>query len=216
MPLSPIIAGHLLEVKVYTYFAGQLGVNVIHMKINTATMAPTPADIVGQVEADWNGSWKSWMNVDARWKGVGIRDLTVDPLEVESFSGAQEGPGTAGDPLPGQLAGLITKRTAIAGPKGRGRMYLPFPGQDNLGAVGAVSVGALAVMAALVSDIKGPETETAGGFAINWTLVLRTPKVGGDPYSSTPLTFIGPESHFATQRRRGAFGTLNQLPGPLQ
>lgn len=217
MPLSPVVAGHLLEVKVYTVFRNQLGINVVHMKVNTVTAGMVLTDIVDQIAVDWNGSWKAWLNDEAEWRGIGIRDLTVAPLEVEVFSTTTlAGGGTSGAPLPGQLCGLITKRTAIAGPKGRGRMYLPFPGADMLTGDVIDPVGGLAVMDTLIADIKGPEAETAGGFSMNWSLVLRTPTVGGDPFSSTPLISITSESGVATQRRRGAFGRLNQVPGPLQ
>lgn len=215
MPLSPVVAGHLLEVKVYTYFRSQLGLNVIHMKVNTVTAGMILTDIVQQIEADWNGSWKAWMNDEAEWKGIGIRDLTHNPLEVEVFSGAQAGPGTGGDPLPGQLCGLITKRTAVAGPKGRGRMYVPFPGSDMMLGGAVDPVGGVAVLDALIADIRGPETETAGGFSMNWNVVLRTPTIGGDPFSSTPLITMVAEAEFASQRRRGNYGTKNQLPAEL-
>jgi len=216
MPLTPIVAGHLLEVKVYTSFRQQLGLNVVHMKVNSATIGITTQDIVAQVEADWNGSWKTMLNGEAEWRGVGIRDLTVSPLEVEVFSGAQRDFGTAGNPLPGQLTFLVTKRTAIAGAKGRGRMYVPFPGTVHLDDItGGVNAAGISALNTLISDIKGPETETSGGLSLNWTLVLRTPVVGGDPFSSTPLLSITPEAFFASQRRRGAYGTLNQMPGPL-
>jgi hypothetical protein len=217
MPLSPIVAGHLLEVKVYTSFRNQLGLNVVHMHVNSCSIGATTQDIVAQVEADWNGSWKALLNSEAEWRGIGIRDLTVSPLEVEVFSGLQRDFGGAGAPLPGQLCYLITKRTAIAGAKGRGRMYVPFPGTAFLADITAgVHATGITALTTLINDIKGPEAETAGGITVNWTLVLRTPVIGSDPFSSTPLLSITPEGFFASQRRRGAYGTLNQMPGPLQ
>lgn len=214
MPLSTIVAGHILECIVYTSYRGQVAQNVFHYKVNSAGGSPTTDDIVAQVEADFNGSWKALMCDDADWEGISLRNLTPVPLEVASFSGAQNGPGVHGAPIPGQLCYLLTKKTAEAGPRGRGRMYIPFPGLDGLDQTsGKVHTDTGILLQTLIDDIEGPETQTAGGFSVNWTIGLYRPT---EDVRFIPLRSFTASDEYATQRRRGAYGKQNSLPSELQ
>lgn len=94
-------------------------------------------------------------NIGALW--TGIRDVfhsSVSMVERElqtydTSSGALQDvislalpaslPGTlAGNPLPPQLTGAVSLRSATPGPKGRGRFYLPFGSTSILAADGLI------------------------------------------------------------------------------
>lgn len=65
------------------------------------------------------------LSVSTAFTGISLRDLrSVDQPFVDSTSGSVTG-AAAGDPLPAQIAAVVTLRTALAGRANRGRQYLP-------------------------------------------------------------------------------------------
>lgn len=128
--------------------------------------------------------------------------------------------GTAGEPLPQNVAALIRKNTARAGRRGRGRMFLPGFPEANVTAAGALTTSAFNALVtgcstflARLQDLPstGEDPITPVLFHDNATSTTRT--VSGNTTTITitegaqgPLpdviTSFSPDPRVATQRRR--------------
>jgi len=85
---------------------------------------------------------------------VGIRDVRT--ANQPEFLGAGAAlPGTAGgDPLPAQLAAVVTLRTALAGKSFRGRVYLSGADEAQNDASGHIAAGFNTAAALFITDVQ--------------------------------------------------------------
>lgn len=148
-------------------------------------------DAVDEATHDW--AWMAQMATETDYLGVRvILGTSGDPLVFESRAHGQVGGG--GNGLPPNTSVLITKRTALGGRKGRGRMFLPGVRETMVGGRGEISP---TDVTAITDDVQ------------NWVDEL-TPLFGGDPVlfhtleadTPTAITTFQCESLVATQRRR--------------
>jgi len=102
---------------------------------------------------------------------------------------------TAAALVPQNSAILIQKRTALPGKHGRGRMYWPSMGEADVDGVGAISPGAKARIATMLTAwTNAVNTATSfDAFAVLHT--TSTP-------AATKITSLTVDSTLATQRRR--------------
>lgn len=137
---------------------------------------------------------------------VGLRDIrTANQPEFVSVAAAVPGSG-AGNPVPNQLAAVVTLRTALAGRSYRGRAYFGgFIVGENT-AAGAIVAGLNTALVAFVTNIQ---TDLAAS-AITLGVISR-PFAGdaGPPVHParagvvTPVTgIIARDTKWDTQRRR--------------
>lgn len=125
--------------------------------------------------------------------GVGIRDIRV-ASQPEFQSAAAAVPGTgAGNPLPNEVAAVVTLRTALAGRRYRGRAYFSgfIVGENS--AAGAIVAG---LNTALVTFMTNVQTNMAAS-GITLAVLSRTGSL------ATPVTLIQTrDTEWDTQRRR--------------
>lgn len=125
---TALLVGDVIQVKCYASFQQQGSINVLHY-ICGATTGGTVTDVAvaQQLEATFAPLYKAWLPTVCIWEGVRVQRIHPGITPVAVVNTANKGAGTVlGDPLPGLVAGVVTKRTALAGRKGRGRMFLPF------------------------------------------------------------------------------------------
>ena len=144
------------------------------------------------------------------FRGAEVR--RVWPLPVSLPNGFPEfiaGTFAPGEVMPGQVCGVITKRTPLGGRQFRGRIYTPFPPE----AAGVAFQGPDAAYQALMQDhadvMDDPVTLIAGATAVTFQPVLFHPL-------NVPLpTFLQncvARSRWGTQRSRGGYGAPNIIP----
>lgn len=125
--------------------------------------------------------------------GVGVRDIRVaNQPEFQSAAAAVPGTG-AGNPLPNEVAAVVTLRTALAGRSYRGRAYFSgfIVGENS--ATGSIVAG---LNTALVTFVTNVQTDLAAS-GITMAVLSRT------HLSGTPVTLIQTrDSEWDTQRRR--------------
>lgn len=116
--------------------------------------------------------------------------------------------GLAGDVLPTQTAGLITKRTAVPGRRGRGRAYIPFPTESYNDANGLPTNAYMTPAGALAFSIS--QSVLVGTLIDGNYLdpVILHRDTGG---TSDILATLARQK-WATQRRRGSYGRPNVSP----
>lgn len=109
--------------------------------------------------------------------------------------------------VPTQVTGLCHLATVFAGPAGRGRYYIPFPGEDAVDTDDTPTAAWVAVWQAYfdANSITNVIHNTAGTGEIRADMVLYHRATG----TSTYLNSVYVKKMFATQKRRGDYGKLN-------
>lgn len=134
---------------------------------------------------------------------VGLRDIrTASAPEFIDTGGAVAGT-LAGDFLPPQIAFCVTLRTALAGPRFRGRVYLCGYGEAGNTASGVINNAAIPV--AFVTAVKAALVASSLDLG-----VIHRPTADPFPPSAgfiTPVTsIVARDSVWDTQRRRAIPG----------
>jgi len=178
----------------------QNGLNRIQYTV-TATAGPAPTDqaTANALSSTVAASYKNYLNSASTYNGLRMQIVGGSPPApgVSAITGA--GPGTAiGDPLPPQVAMLFTKKTAVAGKQGVGRLYLPFWGEGDNNADSKPTAAALALGQTLATLLLNPISVIFGG-----TNLILTPCLTKKPgWLYVPITGNIQRTNWATQRRR--------------
>jgi hypothetical protein len=202
--------GDVYESRVVCSTSSQISVNVYHHQV--VDESPAPASLLAIATAfDSRVAvlYKSMMTDQATYRGVGTRRVRPFPPSTEvAFTGSQGTGGNLQDPLPKQVSGLITFRTAFGGRAFRGRKYIPFPAESSSGPAaqplplyvsGLQAIGDACLPLMLVQD---------GANFTNLQFVVFH-RSGG---TGTPIILAVGRPQWATQRRRGDFGRPNDAP----
>lgn len=198
--------GDVLKLVLRMHFRGQAGLNVFWYRVDDATISTT-----------YYAQLTNWYGVafplyrPLLTGGVQIRDATMQIFT----GGAARTPtlfmqpdfhdGAGGDnPIPTQVSGLVTRRINTTNNTNRGRVYVPFPDTsaidiDETPTDGYVAL--LVAMAAALLPVTAPMT--VGGQV--WSPVLYQVGTG----LATDLLDVQGQKMWATQRRRGDYGRLN-------
>lgn len=184
-----------------------VSVNVLHYSVTQVTgLGKFDQDIADRIDAELGAPYKAYLSPDSGYRGVICQKIWPLPVSLPVNSIVSQGPGTrvTGETLPGQICGIITKRTLGAGRAKRGRVYIPFPGEDDADN-GLPNPNYLLALAGLTTPLvnflivgAGPDTVTIAPIIFH----RATP--------GTPDLVVQTErrTYFATQRRRG------QVSGP--
>jgi hypothetical protein len=207
--MSVIIAnGDRLECRMYCQDSEQVSVNTVYYRAGL----PTGGNVTDQNVADvLSAIAASHLTIlitnNATYLGTTVRVANKLPLPVAAESNIDAGVGTAGAiGLPRQTAGLLRFFTALAGPGGRGRLYIPFPAQGENESRGVPTAAYSTSVEALGTDLMGlTSVNGAGGASIPVTLVVWS-RVHA---RMADVTDTRGSSKWATQKKRGSFGRPN-------
>lgn len=209
LTVATLALNDLLEFKVYCSLGAQLAINVLHYRVTAITGASTTtASAAARLEFLIQAEYKALLVALATFRGVGVKRLFPSTPTIEEFSSIASGLGdVGGDPLPKQSAGIITKQTGLAGRANRGRMYIPFPGEDSNDGDGDPTAAYVGDLGALAAILEVPQTVgTAPNDATIQPILYH--RLDG---SFTFLTNFLPRNKWGTQRRRGDYGKTNAL-----
>jgi len=168
------------------------------------------AATITELDTLFAGLVKPCMTADADYYGSQLYYQTPvgAPPRPESFIG-NAGPGSdAGEALPLQTSGLISLYSDTLGKTGQGRIYVPFPSIDSQGTDSTPDALYNVDLSNLATSLITPRTVTDGAVTAIFNPVLYKP--GGAP--PLQLTRAVPRDAWATQRRRGNFGRVNNRP----
>jgi hypothetical protein len=202
--------GTIYRVQPTTYGQGQVGYNELHAQVtaNVGTGA-TDAQIAAVASAAWAAIYVPWLYSTFSYRGTVVQQISPARMNaVTSIAGQAAGTGTGGA-LPTQLAGLVSMTSTIPGRKGHGRMYVSFPA-DNMMVVltGVLSAAGQTLLTNAQSVLNTPWTAGGGGNTTTLSYGVYSKKLPG---FGTLLSTVN-STVFATQRRRGAFGKVNNEP----
>ncbi len=199
----------IYEVKVYTTLGNQAGLNVFHHLVsNVVGTGVSDQQLADHYAGLYPSVYKNIMSSAASFRGVGVRRIKPT-ISLEVYSTIGQGPGlVTGDPLPKQIAGMITLRTALPGRANRGRMYVPFPAEAHNDADTTPTAPYMVLLGNLGMVVWSDSV--AGGGANTQTM---SPGVYHRALGTlTRLTTYTTRDRWATQRRRGDYGKPNILP----
>jgi len=211
--------GDVYEVNLFCVLAEQCAVSRFFYRTTAVAGSglPSLSDIAVRMTAQLATPLKACMSIAATYRGLRVSQVWPRPrtVEFESVSGQGVG-GVAGDPLPRQVRGIITRRTAYAGPAFRGRLYTPFPSEGSNDTDGTPTAAFITSLAALATAMDDVQTAVGtGGNTIELTPILWKPDyVDGQVVSQSFDTIVTCRANdrWATQRRSGSYGSPNISP----
>jgi len=209
MPV-PIALNDILEVKVYCQCGAQAGINVRHFVCTAVDGEGADLiDVLAELATAIPTAYKDVMSNEAQYEGLSVQRISPEPASVKFFSALDAGVGdSTAHVLPTQVSGIITLTTDQAGRAKRGRMYVPFPSETHNLATGVPSGAYVALLEVIGTIFSSVLLVGALPDRVELGPIIHQK----DTHQTTPITDATPRSRWATQRRRGAYGTPNLPP----
>jgi hypothetical protein len=210
MAAHPLAVGTFVKCMIWTSDVEQAAVNSVYYKVTAIGGTPaTDQDVCDAVDTIVSGSIQALMNNNATYNGVQAQIVAPGTVLVSVSQTSHAGAGTGGAvALPKQACGITSFYTDTAGPKGRGRNYLPFASTGGDSGDGKPSSGYITSAQAMYVALMNLTAIAAGGRTATVSLVIynRPTKTG------IPVIRMVTRAVWATQKRRGAFGRTNKSP----
>jgi len=213
--MADYVVGDFCEVKVFTFLDNQLGINVHYGNIMEIAPGGLAEITVANALSTWLGTKvKGCICTNAKFLGVSVRQYRVGeafpPATV--YSKLSAGFGTGGDPpCPKQASGIFRKKTLMGGKKGQGRCYVPFPAVTAVEADGNPTDEYLAAVHDYCARCDLLENVSLDPLLVISFGLMKWRNAA----SFRGIIECSEVDRFATQMRRGDYGRLNAIPGPL-
>jgi len=207
---TPVV-GDVLEYLLVCTANNQTSINVLHYKVTAVNAGGAGlGTIVTHLDAAFHTVLKDLMPVVAAYAGSLIKGIIIPPVTDPALIKDNAAVGNvAGELLPTQTCGIITKRTGSGGRARRGRFYIPFPGEGSNTNAQSPNAGYLANAATLAGLLDDQQTANAGGGA---TTTLQPVLLHRASSTTHNITSAEVRTKWATQRRRGPAGQPNVSP----
>lgn len=203
----PIVTEDIVEIISKSRCRDQVGLNVYHYRCTShAGGGVTVQDILAVIATQVGSLIKACESSEATYEATYGRQVhPIKGLLAESLNSS--GIGGGGAPvLPLQVSGIITKQSAFAGRKFRGRMYVPFPSEVDNVAQGLPSVAYMTQLLALANGLVSVRVVTVGAAASTMTPIIHRRLF---PLDGRTIVAARANAKFATQRTRGSYGQPN-------
>lgn len=201
----------IYAVRVFCSLGDQVSVNVLTYRVeNLVLLGPTDTEIATTFDQAWGPLYKAVMSSQATYRGLQVQKIRPLPIHVATQSTAAAGVGlNAGDALPRQTSGILTKRTQFAGRAKRGRVYVPFAYEGANDATGNPIAAYVTGLTNLANELRIIKPIVgAGGNNCEMRPVL----FHRVPGTTDNISNIVSQAKWATQRRRGSYGRPNVPP----
>jgi hypothetical protein len=203
--------GDLLRVTHAAFLGNQMGqINICYRVSSVAGASVTDNQAATQIDNTVAASMKPLLATNASYYGTRLQRFSPGPSPLPAVASANVGVGTSpGTALPNQASGLIKAQTALAGPRYRGRVYVPFPYLSSTDTVLNVpTAGYKILLSTLGGDIYTPYVISAG---LN-SATLVPCIYHRATHTTTDIIASTPGNKWATQKRRGNYGRPNSYP----
>lgn len=203
-----------MSVRVICRLGDQIAENTFLYSFSNVIGTPTDQDAIDDISAVLGNHVKACMSSAAEFRGC-VGQL-IQPLAKlrQVISIVEQGVGdVAGDPLPKQICGIITRHTIFAGRHHQGRVYVPFPSEThNDAALGRPNIAYLGALGSYAGDMWTTINVVNGGNQCD-AVPYRVFQSGTPPQTfSFAYTGAIARDYWGTQRRRGDFGPKNISP----
>lgn len=203
-----------MEVRInYALEDGKVAHNVLHARYTggypgNVALANSLQTAINQ--AFTNTNLLIYLHTSTQITGVSLRDRgALNTPYVDSSGAAIVGTGT-GSALPNEVAACLTQRTAIAGPGGRGRIYIPGFATVALGAGNVIAAATVTGLNNFGNTLRA-NINAVGGLTMCLALPSRVAYTGstGTQHAQRPAqtadvaSITCRDNHWDSQRRRG-------------
>jgi len=190
----------------------QAGCNVRTMRTTPTCDAIAAEDVASRIANEASGLYTGLIGGEATFRGVTLKEIIDDPSPFQRSSLVDSTGTGLGSPLPYQTAGMITLYSSLAGRAGRGRVYIPFPAEDDNVDDEARPTAAYVTNAQLLGDfLVGQKLYVVGTSELQFDWTLRPDNFTPGPLNKFLATALA-RRRWATQRSRGAYGAVNVDP----
>lgn len=203
---TPLVVPNAAQLRLIWALNGSLyALNVMGVVANAVGITQTIANTVGAaVKTGFaSSSQNAAVSIPVTLVNVGLRDLRTAGQPEFLDAGAAVAGTNPSDPLPPQVALVITLRTALVGQHYRGRVYLPGFGETTNTTSGAASSGSNGVtfIGTIKSALQGSGMDLG---VISRPNPLATPPWTG--FVTTVTSIVCRDLVWDTQRRRAIPG----------
>lgn len=209
--LSPNL---LLQMRAWCKVGNQVSVTTFHHLVQSIDSgAPDDEDFLLHWEAIYGGIFKGLIANGVNYVGSTAQIITP-PIGLLRKNNITAGPGTGGTNTNAtQVSGLIQWGTNLGGRKFRGRVFMPFPSEEENGVDGKPVAGYLIGLDGLGDEYVHHTNwiMTLGHATIVPVIRHRKDKTGVTS-APTQITTYTSVPNWATQKKRGAFGRPNISP----
>jgi len=191
----------------------QAAVNTIYYECLTTDGAFTDQDFVDYMDSIWGTHFPPLLANTAGYSGATAQIMHFPYAEDATvFQSASAATGTAGAiGLPRQASAIISWYGTGAGPRNRGRLYIPFPASADDEGNGNPTAGYLARLGTLATNLKSVSSITQGGHTASFRLVIFH-RATAPPNWTEDVFRYTIKDKWATQKRRGDYGKANSGP----
>ncbi len=209
--------GDIMSCRVWTSINEQAAVNTFNYEcISKAGTGCTDTQLSVDRDLVMVALYNSLLPAGANYNGVQIYFLFrtgggVMPPPENAVASA--GPGSATDPaVPRNTAAILKYSTLNRGPRGRGRIYLPFVAAGYVGANARPNGAFDTLVNSFASAQLAPFTVGSGGNTGTFVWVLLHKNLGGPPTIRGQITTALAADKFGTMKKRGDYGRANSSP----
>ena len=205
-----LIVGQVLVAKYHSWQSPQLGLNIRRLRITEITGGTTvlQQDCADALSVVVGPLLRANMTEHAEYRGLTMKIHGGTTVQDISIAGAGIG-SIQGEALPAQVSGIITLKTDSAGRAGRGRMYIPFPSEEDSDQAFGPMAGYMQGLVGIGAYHANEQSITIPGGSMKIRFGLYIP-FGAD--FTKDFTGYNARQKWATQRRRGSYGRPNSLP----
>lgn len=209
--MPQIADGDLYEVTFVFRHQNQSAYLVRHYDVNEVIAGLTDCNLIAPELSDVMGeSFRANMSIQSNYRGCRVRRIQPNPTDVYT-SVADAGAGDIdADPLPTQVAGLISWRTGFAGRSKRGRSYIPFPTEDGNSSGAFPTVGQKALLNNIAVNLSTSVDIVGGGGTYRLFPIVYSRKLD----ARFEITSFIIRDQWATQRKRSSINPGDPLPVP--
>lgn len=194
----------VLELRIACTQNGQWAINVVHFLVTAKVGGgATLADLVGAVNSSLIGKIEDCLCNAATYHGSALRRIFPGPPTIAEAAYSDSTGAAGADPQPDQVSSLVTWRTAFAGRKYRGRIYIPFPPKQVVSALGICTAGHIAKLAIVAATLLNGYTVTP---AVGVSTTIKPVVYHRQDHTWDLMTNYTVRGAFATQRRRSQLG----------
>lgn len=205
-----MIAGDKFSCTFVCRSGSQVGLNVLHYRVVTATnlgvTSQEMADFLSQRVAP---TYTTWLPTTAEYRGCQVQVYSPVAL-VAAKSILGQAPGLNGATQePRQVSGVIKWGTDRAGKSNRGRSYIPFVASANVQNVDSLTATGVAQLTSLGTSISQSATVNGVNGTAQFRMVIQHK---AHDTGEADVTSMLARNILGTQRRRGPFGAQNPIP----
>jgi hypothetical protein len=205
--MPDIAEGDIFEVRVYVRNAGQLGMNVRHMRVYSPASegAVSFQQLANALALVIQPLYTPLLNITCEFRGVTLQRVSTNPPSA-TYAAPNLVVGTLESSLlPSGTAGLIALKTDEGGRRHRGRMYIPFPCHTHNSDLGHPTEGYRGSLADIGAFFTGAQFITT----VVGDVVMENVVFHRDTLTGTGITSFTVRNKWALQERRADYGPLN-------